>query len=84
MSDNQNNPAPVLSLLYEAYTAEHQTEYEGIRAAFNMLYESMNGMTLQEVDRVIYPVCTLCSRHQEQGFIDGVRVGVKLARELDG
>ena len=83
MSGNQNESNPILAVLYEAYTAEHQTEYEGVKAAFQSLYESMNGMTLQDMDRIIYPVCTLCREHEKHGFIDGVKVGVALARELD-
>lgn len=82
MSGNQNKTTPVLAMLYEAYSQKHQQEPEAIKAAFYTLYESMNGMTLQESDRVIYPVCTLCRRHEEQGFLDGVRVGFQLAREL--
>lgn len=80
MSVNENST--VLEMLYEAYRAENQTEYEGIRATFDTLYESMNGMTIREMDRVIYPVCTLCEEHEKYGFIEGVRVGVQLAREL--
>lgn len=83
MSGNQNGTNPILAMLYEAYTSEHQTEYEGIKAAFQSLYESMNAMTLQDMDRVIYPVCTLCREHEKQGFIDGIKVGVQLTRELD-
>lgn len=81
MSAYQGN-TPVLAMLYEAYSAENQVEYEGVRAAFNTLYETMNGMTLREVDRVIYPVCTLCREHEEYGFIAGVKVGIQLAGEL--
>ena len=82
MSGNRNEDAPILAMLYEAYTAEQQTECEGIRAAFHGLYEAMNGMALPDMDRVIYPVCTLCQEHEKQGFIDGVRVGIRLAGEL--
>ena len=55
---------------------------EQIRTDFDDLYQSMNGMTLQEMDRVIYPICTLCRDHEKAGFIHGLQVGVQLAYEL--
>jgi hypothetical protein len=42
----------------------------------------MNGMSLQEMDKIIYPVCTLCHDHERSGFIHGVQVGIRLAEEL--
>ena len=53
-----------------------------IKEDFNALYSQMNGMSLQDVDRIIYPVCTLCRDHERAGFVEGVRVGVMLAQEL--
>lgn len=84
MSDSYNNNSTILEMLYEAYNQEHQKEAEAIKVAFSTLYESMYGLPIQESDRIIYSVCTLCSRYEEQGFIDGVRLGVRLARELRG
>lgn len=54
------NTAPVLTMLHEAYSSEHQKEYDGIKAVFETRYESRNGMSIQVVDRVIYPLYTLC------------------------
>jgi hypothetical protein len=44
----------------------------------------MNGMTLREMDQVIYPVCKLCRDHEQAGFIEGIRIGVLLTQELKG
>ncbi|MBQ8359656.1 MAG: hypothetical protein IJX37_07095 [Oscillospiraceae bacterium] len=52
------------------------------KADFRILYESMNGMTLQEMDTILDPVGTLCRDHQRSGFIEGIRVGVRLREEL--
>lgn len=81
---NTKSDSPILSMLYEAHSAENQNETEGIRAAFATLYEAINGMPLREIDQVIHPVCTLCRNHEKEGFISGVRVGIQLSRELDG
>jgi hypothetical protein len=42
----------------------------------------MNGMSLQEMDKIIYPVCTLCRDHEKAGFIEGIKMGICLLREL--
>lgn len=72
----------ILALLYEAYEEAHPTDDEIIRADFEELYRQMNGMTIREMDRVVYPVCTLCRDHERSGFAHGVRVGFRLATEL--
>lgn len=42
----------------------------------------MNGMSLQEMDRIIYPVCKLCRDHEKAGFFEGIKIGMVLAQEL--
>lgn len=73
----------VLNLLYEAYNEVNPMDDPQIKADFNRLYEQMNGMTLKEMDRIIYPVCTLCRDHERSGFVHGVQVGVALSNELE-
>ena len=75
--------ASVLALLYESYIELQGFENEQIKTAFNELYRAMNGMELQELDRVLYPVCTLCRDHERSGFIHGVKVGIMLNSELN-
>lgn len=74
----------VLEMLFE-YHSERQTyDDEQIRADFHLLYQQMNGMPLKEVDKVIYPVCALCRDHERSGFMEGVRIGIRLWKELVG
>ena len=72
----------VLTLLYEAYAESNKMDDGTIKEDFNELYQQMNGMKLREMDRIIYPVCTLCRDHQRSGFIEGVKVGIRLREEL--
>ena len=72
----------VLGLLYECYNENHPYDNEEIKADFNALYQAMNGMPLREMDRVIYPVCKLCRDHEQVGFIEGIKVGMRLEQEL--
>ena len=72
----------VLTLLYEAYAESNSMDDGTIKEDFNELYRQMNGMELREMDKIIYPVCTLCRDHQKSGFIEGVRIGFLLCSEL--
>lgn len=83
---NQLQPADgetVMKMLYE-YHSEHQTyDNDQIRADFHALYEQMHGMPLKEIDNVIYDVCVLCRDHELTGFTEGVKIGVRLAEEIE-
>lgn len=74
----------VLTVLYECYSDSNRMDDAQIRADFRELYAQMNGMTIQEMDRVIYPVCSLCRDHQRVGFVEGVKIGLPLAGEVMG
>ena len=71
----------VLTLLYEAYNEVNSIDDAKIKADFHKLYELMNGMPLRDMDKIIYPVCTLCRDHERSGFVHGVQVGIRLAQE---
>ena len=72
----------ILTLLYEAFNEANRMDDEQIRADFDTLYQAMNGMELREMDRIIYPVCTLCRDHEKAGFVAGIKIGVLLQSEL--
>lgn len=72
----------VLTMLYECYSDSNRMDDEQIRADFRELYAMMNGMTIREMDKIIYPVCSLCRDHQRVGFTEGVKIGLLLAGEV--
>ena len=72
----------VLTLFYEAYAESNRMDDGTIKEDFNELYRQMNGMDLREMDKIIYPVCTLCRDHQRSGFVEGIKVGIRLRGEL--
>ena len=85
VSGNQPNfgdGESVLTLLYEAYSECNRLDDAQIKADFNELYHLMNGMELRDMDKIIYPVCTLCRDHERSGFIEGRKSGIMLAKEL--
>lgn len=77
-STNQN----LLEMLFDAYNDTTGMDNEAIKADFEKLYQLMNGKPLQEIDEIIYAVCTLCRDHERAGFIEGVKVGIGLGQEL--
>ena len=72
----------VLTMLYECHNENSPYDNDQIRADFHELYQQMNGMPLREIDKIIYPVCKLCRDHERSGFVEGVKVGIALAKEL--
>lgn len=82
---DQNPPhdgESILEMLYDCYNENHPYDNEQIKADFHALYEAMNGMPLREMDKIIYPVCTLCRDHERAGFVEGVKMGIRLVTEL--
>ena len=83
-----NNPplygdgTSVLTMLYEAYSQSNPMDDAQLKQDFENLYQQMNGMSLQEMDQILDPVCALCRCHQRTGFTEGVKIGVKLREEL--
>ncbi len=77
-STNQN----LLDLLFDAYNDTTGMDNEEIKADFENLYQLMNGKPLKEIDEIIYAVCTLCRDHEKAGFVEGVKGGMSLTREL--
>ena len=79
-----NDANTVLELLYNTYYEHVCTDdTDEIKQAFDELYHSMTAKTLKEKDEVIYATCRLCSLHQQTGFIDGIRLGLRMAQELN-
>ena len=79
---NYGDGESVLTMLYECHNENNPYDNEQIKEDFNELYRQMNGMELREMDKIIYPVCTLCRAHQRSGFVEGVKVGIRLREEL--
>ena len=73
----------VLTMLYEAYSECNRLDDAQIKGDFEELYRLMNGMELQEMDKIIYPVCMLCREHERTGFVEGIKIGIMLERELN-
>ena len=79
---NYGDADAVLGLLYECFNENNPYDNEQIKADFEELYRQMNGMPLREMDKIVYPVCKLCRDHERSGFVEGIKIGVRLRTEL--
>ena len=78
-----DNAESILEVLFDAYNESSGFDNAAIKADFEELYYLMSGKTLKEIDEIIYTVCTLCRDHEKAGFIEGVKVGISLARDVN-
>ena len=78
-----NNAESILEELFDSYNESSGFDNASIKADFEELYQLMNGKPLNEIDEIIYAVCTLCRDHEKVGFNEGVKVGMRLAKELN-
>jgi len=77
-----DNAESTLEVLFDAYNESIGFDNAAIKADFEELYRLMNGKPLKEVDEIIYAVCTLCRDHEKAGFVEGIKVGLSLCREV--
>ena len=77
-----DNAESILEVLFDAYNESSGIDNAAIKADFEELYRLMNGKPLKEIDEIVYAVCTLCRDHEKAGFLEGIKVGIYLAREL--
>ncbi len=79
-----NDANTVLGMLCSTYYELNcNADTDEVKQAFGNLYQAMTGKTLKEKDEIIYATCRLCSLHQQTGFIDGIRIGLRLAQEIN-
>ena len=83
LTTQQPTSQSILEMLFDAYNDTTGMDNEEIKADFERLYEIINGKPLKEIDEIIYAVCTLCRDHEKAGFIEGVKVGMRLEKELN-
>ena len=72
----------ILEMLWNTYCQHNQLDSEQINAGFAELYQHMKDVAIPDMDGVIDTVCTLCWEHEKTGFVEGVKVGVRLEQEL--
>lgn len=86
----QNNPPrygdgdahSVLEMLFCRYEDFNNFETDEIEEGFRRLYQHLNDMSPKQMDQVLDATCTLCRDHEKSGFVEGVKVGVRMGMEF--
>ena len=82
LNDLLEHNVPAKYYMASGYNERSPSDNEQIKADFDDLYLAMNGMTLQDMDKIIYPLCTLCRAHEKTGFIEGIKLGLRIEQAL--
>lgn len=72
----------ILEVLYNHYNEFHRIDTAEIKKNLEELYRQMNGIPLREMDGIIDTVCALCRDYEKTGFIEGAKMGIRLAFDL--
>lgn len=72
----------VLDQLYHAYAESHESDPSEISDGFKELEEFLHTLPLEDNNAVFNLCCRLCSAYERKAFIDGLRYGVQLSREI--
>ena len=72
----------VLEMLHYYYTQANPINSEEIKAGFKAVRSSLERLSISEIDSLIYTVCDLCLQHEKLAFIEGIKVGFVLNREV--
>ena len=72
----------VLDQLYQAYAESHESDPPEISEGFKELEEYLCNLPLEDNNAVFNLCCRLCSAYERKAFMDGVRYGSYLIKEL--
>ena len=72
----------LIEMLYLWYVQWNPVNTERIRTAFFELESYFCGCSRKQIDEAMDIVSRLCSDHEQAAFLEGLRVGVRLASEL--
>ena len=72
----------VLELLHTAYTEVQTDDPEPVKQAFRRLDECMEAVDLDINNAIYLTVCQIYCAAEERAFLDGVRIGAHLVKEL--
>ena len=74
----------LLEMLWNTYCQHNQLDSVQIKDGFAELYNHMKSVAIPDMDGVIDTVCRLCWEHEKTGFVEGIKVGIRLFEELSG
>ena len=76
-----DNPA-VLDQLHRAYAESHENDPPGIREGFKELENYLEVLPLDDNNAVFNLCCRICVAYEHKAFVDGLKYGFQLMKEL--
>ena len=72
----------VLDQLYHAYAESHENDPPGIRDGFKELENFLEVLPLDDNNAVFNLCCRICVAYEHKAFVDGLKYGFQLMKEL--
>ena len=72
----------VLDQLYRAYAESHEDDPLGIREGFKELESFLEVLPLDDNNSVFNLCCRICVAYEHKAFVDGLKYGFQLMKEL--
>ena len=72
------DPEVLWELMYNVYRELNPLDSEEVRAVYRDIDRRLDRLSLREADEIWYQICGLCSAHEKDAFLYGVRVGILL------
>lgn len=82
MEFNDWDADSILSFLYYCYAEDHPLGNEKIRRCYEKLESAFEGLPLEISNQLFRNIADLCVEYELAAFIEGLRIGVTLEREL--
>jgi len=73
----------LLELLFLAYTDFNGVNTDSIREEYHRVYQNLHGVSFDANDAIMDSIADLCWAHEKAAFEEGVKVGVRLAKEIE-
>lgn len=72
----------ILEMLFCQYEDYNPIDTAAIKEAYHQLYGHLDGLSLPDCDAIIDTACILCHEHVKAGFVEGIKVGVRMGVEF--
>ena len=73
----------MLSMIFNKYMEYNHPFDKNIQEEFRCIYRKLNGKSMDEIEMVTDAVSNLCFDYEQAGFVAGLKLGMRLADEIN-
>lgn len=77
------NADSLLDFLFCYYTEDHPLDNEAVRRCYERMEPVFEGLPREDSNQLFQSIAELCIAYEQTAFIEGLRIGVALERELN-